>query len=354
MKKKILGFIILSFMVISLTGCGKSNDGHYGGGSSKDSAGNTSGNLANRGSVVENNDYIFHALYGSKGIYKLSKKENSIFKSESLVSDVYVYDLNIVDDYIYYVVNNSYYDTSYDDNGVQEIRRTKLDGSDTKTIEKISTDDDNNLYLNVTKDYIYYSNNKAIYKMSIDGGKSQKVYDIDASRGMYVSDGWIYYAGEDSDINLGRVKTDGSDNTKLFHGTINKGSMIVEDEYVYFYPYYYDGKYSVHCKVKKDGSDDVLTTSVEPTNIYKGWAYYSNGYTNGYSKSKLDGSDTKTLIDKIKWDNGYGTENIFVTEDWIYVYMPVDTDSWAVYQVKQDGSNYEAKTNDMIDNIKNN
>lgn len=51
MKKKFLGFIILSFMLITLTGCGNSNKGGFTGGG-KDSAGNTSGNLANRGLVV--------------------------------------------------------------------------------------------------------------------------------------------------------------------------------------------------------------------------------------------------------------------------------------------------------------
>ena len=349
MKKKFLGFIILSFMLITLTGCGNSNNGGFTGGG-KDSAGNTSGNLANRGLVVENKDYIYHSLYENNGIYKLSKKENSIFKSEVFIPDIYAYDLNIVDDYLYYVVDNPYYDNTSKE--TPEIRKTKLDGSDTKTLAKVSSGGTTNL--NVTKDYIYYSDNKAIYKMSINGGESQKVYDIDASRGMYVTDGWIYYAGEDLDINLGRVKTDGSDNTKLFHGTINKGSMIVEDDYVYFYPYYYNGKYSAHCKVKADGTGDVLTTDIAPSNIYKGLAYYSNGYTKGYSKSKLDGSDKKVLIEKTEWDNGYGTEEIFVTEDWVYVYMPVSPDSWAVYQVKQDGSNFEAKTNSMIDSIKNN
>lgn len=345
MKKKLLIITLLSFMIITLTGCGSNSSGSS---SIKKSMGNTSsgnlsGNLANNGLVVENEDYIFHALYERNGIYKLDKKEDSIFKSEVFIPNIYAYDLNIVGDYLYYV--------AYESNSPNEIeiRKTKVDGSDTETIAKVPSDS-YHLQLNVTKDWIYYYSDKeeAIYKISINGGNSEKVAEVYADRGMYVSDGWIYYGSGKG--KLGKIKLDGSNDTSLFSGSTNSNSMIVDNGYVYFWPYEYNGSHSKMYKINSDGSTDIpIQLSERYINIYNDWMYYSNGYNEGYSKSKIDGSNKIILSEKTKSD---GYTHILITDNWIYGFIPDWSGYWAVFEVRHDGTNFQVKNCSEISDLK--
>lgn len=343
-KVKYLSLIMI--MVLLLTGCGNnSNGGYYKG--QKNSAGNTSGNLAQGGLVVENKDYVYHALYKDNGIYKLKKKDSSIFKSEVFIANVDAYDLNIVGDYLYYAVKTK-------NSSEEEIRKTKLDGSTTQTIAKV-TIESSPIHLNVTKDSIYYNDyDEAIYKISINGGESQKLAEVDASMGMYVNDGWIYYAGRDG---LGRIKTNGSENTELYGGTVNDHSMILDNGYVYFFPYYYDDSYSKFYKIKEDGSGTMMVlpsnpegTPIRPNNIYNDWMYIRQEMWGALYKAKVDGSNYTDLTEKIDRDTNTGGNYTFVVEDWVYGLIPTDT--WAVYEVHQDGSNYQLKNCNDIGNAK--
>lgn len=346
MKRNLLIITLLFFMTISITGCGNNSTGTNSIKKSmgNTSSGNTSGNLANNGLVVENKDYIFHALYGEgNGIYKLSKKDSSIFESEVFIPNIYAYDLNIVGDYLYYV--------AYENKSPNyiEIRKTKLDGSKTETIEKVSSQT-YHLQLNVTKDYIYYYNDKeeAIYKISVNGGKNQKVADVYADRGMYVSNGWIYYGSGNG--KLGKIKTDGSNNTTLFTGSINSNSMIVDNGYVYFWPYEYKGSYSDLYRIKADGSEeDPAKLPKKYINIYDDWMYYSNKNYEGYSKSKVDGSNQVKLSGKAEYVS-YSHDYILLTDDWVYGYIPLGSDSWAVFEVKKDGTDYKIKDCNGVSN----
>lgn len=338
MKKNLLMILLCGIMILGLTtGCG--NNSSVGKNSiGKTSAGNISGNLANNGLVVENKDYIYHALYRDNGIYKLSKKENSIFKSEVFIPNVKAYDLNIVGDYLYYYDYLS-----------KAIKKTKLDGTDTKIIKEVSSNDDS-IHLNVTKDWIYYAEStKAIYKISINGEESQKIAEVDASSGMYVDDGWIYYAG---DYGLGKIKIDGTNSTELYSGQIRENSMIIDNGYVYFWPFYYNGSYDKFYRIKANDNDSNIfeVLSYRPGNIYNDWMYIRQEYAGALSKAKVKETNKIDLTEEIKYDTNNGTDYIFVVDDWVYMLIP--TSSWHIVEVRQDGSDYQIKDCSEISNVK--
>jgi len=275
--------------------------------------GNTSGNIANSGMVVEGAGDIY---INYMGIYKLG--EEGIGEK---LSDLGFSNMAMEGDWIYYCNNSDYgrlykfnvktkeniklhdYDASYinvvdgmvyfvssKDFEVRGIFRISTQGGEATQLSKYDAVD-----LNVYGGNLYFvntSDKRKIYMTDLNGDNA-KVITTDNSSMMAMDGGWIYYGNTDG---LYRVRTDGSSRRRL-------SDLSVSDLNVH-------GKYIYHCYV------DLL----------------NNAGDQSFYRTRIDGSSTE-LITK---DTAIG---ICYADNWIYyqrVYSNFD-----MYRVPADGGKPE-------------
>jgi hypothetical protein len=152
---------------------------------------------------------------------------------------------------------------------------------------------------------------------------------------------WVYYSIFDSiDNGIYRIKTDLTENTKLYHGD---GSIdFMEGDWIYYgmserEPS--DMTKFAHYKMKKDGTSKqcVLPEHVLQFQLQDDWIYYILRRDNdSIYKMKLDGTKkTKLSIDK--------TMDMIVRDDYIYYINQICNDS--IFRMKIDGTEKNKLTN---------
>lgn len=160
--------------------------------------------------------------------------------------------------------NQMYYTDGANDG--KEIYRANMDGTSMTQITFTPSSD-----INIAGNWIYYTNeqdNRKIYRASLDGSlypltgshysdvlgitgqKTEKVTNDGSLGGLNVYGNWIYYVNQSDGYNLYKIKTDGTERTKLN----NRSSAYVNivDGWIY-----YASNSSVY-KMKLDGSSDQL------------------------------------------------------------------------------------------------
>ena len=272
--------------------------------------GNTSANLANGGLIVGEKDCLY---FGNAG--KLYKKEGDSIKElckidgRSRISNV-----NVLNGWIYFYASGEkgtgIYKIKTDGSKFQRILSDssqwrslwgmgeslyydynyKIDknGSNKKQIGEKRTPI--SYSFNISDGYMYYceenmEGDHCIYKEKIDGTDKTEIYDERADY-MIVDNGWIYFlTGYGSALN--KMKIDGTDYKKLIVTSI--GNMNIKDDWIYYESS--DGIY----KIKTDGTENqklYAYTSEQYSSlgglcIVGDWLYYADENYEDNTKDKI-------------------------------------------------------------------
>jgi hypothetical protein len=181
-------------------------------------------------------------------------------------------------------------------------------------------------------DWIYYQNvsdHSNLYKVRTDGTQATKLNDRFSSYINIVGD-WIYYS---NGVYLYKIRTDGTQETKLSDRVI--GSLSVVDDWIYFSLPFDLSLYKIHTDGTEETelSDDVI----QYFNIVDGWIYYvDSGMC--INKMRTDGTGEIKLYD-------YAASDINVVGDWIYFW------GRGLEKIRTDGTGRTTLFNDDLDYI---
>lgn len=216
---------------------------------------------------VQDKDWMYYSYFVDSQVNELHEKRG-VYKAKSdgtnavKISDKPAAYLNLYKNYIYYI--------NFDD---RKIYRMKKDGSDNKKIS-----DEMAISLLVDRGYIYYRDKEAeeegstLFRMKMDGSKKVEVTKDALSYN--IIDNYIYYSSKASLGELYRIKTDGSNKTKICK--INGVLKYIKDNYIYYSmvqenvtdaaQFLYNSGYLN--KVKLDGTNATKLTSEPVYNFY--------------------------------------------------------------------------------------
>jgi hypothetical protein len=216
-------------------------------------------------------------------------------------------------------------------------------------------------------EWVYYSNSDmGLYKMKTDGSQKTKLSDEEGGA-INVYDNWVYcLASTDRDTSaIYRIKTDGSEPHNMTDDSI--ASMSVVGDWIYFS--------DIEGNIKKLSHDGKNTIKLASDS--NGWIYYA-GFnedgsictykinTDGENKTKISDS----WMDYLSINNGWmyyltddkiyrmkldGTDAMKVCDDGVYefnvsgdwIYYSNDSDEGKIYKIKTDGST-KTKVSDDI------
>ncbi|HEY9060269.1 MAG TPA: DUF5050 domain-containing protein [Pseudobacteroides sp.] len=304
--------VICVLIIIFLIGCkNKMNQKKLNGTQDGNSIGNTSGNIANSGSVALKNGWLYYFNFIDKGkLYKKDINDNKFKLSDEMCANI-----NVKDDWVIY--------TSLEDGTIYKV---KNDG----TVKECYTEKGE--YLNVTNDWIYYSNKMdggKLYKIKIDNKKRLKLNNQESAY-LNVIDNSIFYIAEG--YKLHKISIDGS-NKYDYDSEIRCDYLNVVGEWLYFSDP--TNNYKI-CKMKKDGSDFQELNSNEGChflNVSDNWIYYCNDSDGSklYKVSINGTNNTKICDDR--------AELINIIDNWVY--YSNDSEGSKFYRIKQDGSGRE-------------
>lgn len=224
----------------------------------------------------------------------------------------------------------------------------------------------------LSNDWIYFESGKGqIYKMKIDGSEKIKVFDAGSKsiKIQTVLGEWIYYTKEEiltlfqklkGDIDyyrLYKVKTNGSENSKINSAKVKGESVEVVGNWIYYISYE-DGEFLNLCKLNTvDQSKYKLTTdSVQRFQISGDWIYYQlfehlfehssreNKAIYGVYKVRTDGTSKSQLT-----SGRVGRYGFYVSNDWIYYgsYQNYGSMLNGIYKIKIDGTEKCKLTDDL-------
>lgn len=188
--------------------------------------------------------------------------------------------------------------------------------------------------------WIYYNNNKGLYKIKTDGTSRQEVC-LDYAKDINVVGDWVYfYSTSDTGENKGlrKIKNDGSKQSIESEEIIE--SKSVDFMTVFGDLIYYSNLNGIY-KIKTSGMDkqQLSTDNAKEINVVGDWIYYNS---KGIYKVKTDGTGkTKILTDD--YLSQYGAGNMIVLGDWIYYIRAGELD-----KVKIDGTSPQK----LIENVK--
>lgn len=200
-------------------------------------------------------------------------------------------------------------------------------------------------------DWLYYRNSSdggSIYKIKTDGTQNTKINDI-SSCNININGDWIYFKSLSPDkyYEMYRMKKDESSQPQDLGFTSDSDKEKFIGDYIYYRPYSRDILYNSDDtlrRIKIDGTEDkslARGASYDGLGISGDYIYYnkvsdsSNNYEELFFKCKLDGSDETQIFTDIK--DGY---IIKVTDNWIYIREDDDVASgkYSIYRIKLDGS----------------
>lgn len=273
-------------------------------------------------------DSQVNELHEKRGVYKAKSGGTSAVK----ISDKPAAYLNLYNNYIYYI--------NFDD---RKIYRMKKDGSDNKKIS-----DEVVFSLLVDRGYIYYRDKAAeeegstLFRMKLDGSKKVEVTKDALSYN--IIDNYIYYSSRASLGEVYRIKTDGSNKTKICK--INGVLKYIKDDYIYYSmaqenitdaaQFMYNTTYLN--KVKLDGTNSTKLTSepvysfyVDKNNIvyFEQFDNQNRDITINLYKVNSDGQGKTKLAEKI-------SSFFYISNDQVYY---IDNENQLPYRKDFKGSN---------------
>lgn len=334
-----LGLLIMMSTVLAV-GCsnvnGSSPENSGNSSIANSTTGNSSGNLVNNGTVAQQGDWIYYSFCGyynsndEGGLYK-SKSDGSE-KSQLLSADIGCFYINVVGDWIYYSSG-----WLSENPGIYKIR---TDGSENTLIYSGSVSS-----LCVAGDWIYcnrYDNgNYTLDKMRTDGTEATTMASLYSSYPVIAVEDWVYYVADNgivnnskTTLNINKMRTDGSNQSTVISGIYM--FYGVADDWLYFVKI--DDFLNVY-KIRTDGTQEKkvfgLTENSEvfmgsDVNITGDWIYYCENQKDesGLYKIRTDGSE-KTKLNSSK------ASQINIADQWIYY---LDMNQKMTYKIRTDGT----------------
>lgn len=308
---------------------------------SRNSVGNTIGNIRNYGYSAINGNYIYYLAPNEDstavGIFKI-KKNGKGEPKKLYMEDMDVVSINVYNGYVYFigVGSEAYSDEDTIDN---KIYRMKTNGDNLTVIN--DNEFNNDCYeIYVVNGYIYYiGTDNNIYKMSLKGENRTLVSD-NGTGYLGITDKYIIYnvqTGEASDYTTYIMNLDGTNQRPIIDGE-RLYSVNIADDYVY-----YTNIDKQICKTKIDSgtSEVILDTTAYNMNLYKDYIYFLNykdleneDYTVCLYRIKTDGSEKEAT--NIKELDTYSSF-INIIGDWV-IYMDSNETEGFINLVKNDGS----------------
>lgn len=189
-------------------------------------------------------------------------------------------------------------------------------------------------------DKLYYSNGgyEPIKRADLNG-KVEMEYDYYGGRNINIADNWIYYIAV-SEINgneIIRMKTDGTDRTKLIEGDCN--FLCVQDEHIY----YTESDTGNLYRAKTDGSGITLLSedNCSFVNIDGKSIYYCSASADNKVYKISDNKKTEIINDSALFLNMSG--------DWIYYINKSDDNK--IYKANTDGKNKKMIVDNEVSNL---
>jgi len=268
------------------------------------------GNVLNGGEFAADNNYYFHIL--SDGILV---RENIITKQKEKIADNILYDLHLINDWIYCIGK---------DKGISKIIRMKKDGSEKEIIvnKPVNT-------MQIINGWIYYSlatDEKTLYRVKTDGSETTRIIENGdfSYKNWFVQNGWIYYINT-LENTVSRARIDGSDKRNLTGRIVdavsNKkiyGLKLIDRDYIYI----------------------DLFENITDNNKTK--------YTSGFYRIPINGGDFTKITDKIPLSAN-------MDDQWLYLAVENNDKTYKLIRCKKDGSEVitinEYKKGDIPKNI---
>lgn len=225
---------------------------------------NTFGNLNNGGIAVEDNDYLYLALFGD-GIEKRAKTDGAM---KRLVEAADIKEINLYDEWLYYLTTN----------GV--IYKVKTDGSEhgqvleNNVLTKFHIEDDYIYYCLAEEEQVYSLYRTPLAQPGTELSASQLLVSKMAE--YYVIDqDWIYYWSMENG-HFHRVKMNGTELTEL--SDISGWGAAIADDWIYV-----TDPAGIH-RIKTDGSAQELVyedTGIQGVNVQGDEIFFITGQYNG-------------------------------------------------------------------------
>ena len=197
-------------------------------------------------SMIVIGEWIYFSTH-FKGVYKMKTDGTEREKMVDMeFEDDWFYNMNIVDDWIYYCKQEE----DEENDSYDAVYRMKLDGTEK---QKISNDDFWSWTMCVVDDWIYCKlfDEDGIYRMKTDGSEKQRIIEDEVASINVVGE-WIYYVSYVEDgYRLYKVKTDGAEKQRL--NDRETDNINVVGDWIYYTPIWGD---EILYKVKTDGTED--------------------------------------------------------------------------------------------------
>lgn len=292
MKKIVIGIIAVLLCVLIFFGSklfqteSKMNQGYING--------NTAGNLYNGGSFCEYNGVIYFSNPNDNGkLYSMDSNGQNLKK----ISDDNATYINVDDNYIYYIRNNSDPSLNF---GFVAFHRNALVRIDHDGDNLLLLDTEPSLYASLIGNYIYYvhydtNDASTLYKVRIDGKEQQKVMN-EAVFTCNADGQFFYYNGMSTDGSIHRYDTVSDTSAIIYTG--NCFQPIVKDGVDV---YYIDGNTNcsiVHTNINFDNPTYITRDSVDSYNVHGSYIYYQRFGKNdesGLCMIKNDGTEYQLL-----------------------------------------------------------
>lgn len=305
-KKKIIAIVVAVILVISIIVTGFALFG-------KRKMNGELGNLSNMGLASSGDGAVFYNKY-EDGIVKVKGFD------EFQITDETAYGINVIGEDVYYL--------SVSDPSNIAIKKVKTNGNELRTIKNVKTSI-SKIY--VADGFIYYATNDTqagIAKLSVDGSK-ETVITASEIADFEVIDGKIYFSNKMGVMY--KMNTNGSELTKIeLDFTIKE--FQVKDDYIY----YFDEAEKHLCKVKDDGTDNKVVSEYVNSatfNITKNKIYFFDKENKKIARIDMNGGNYKEIV-SVSTNN----TKINVIDDTIY-YLDASTNESKIYQM------YRVKTN---------
>ena len=197
-------------------------------------------------------------------------------------------------------------------------------------------------------DWVYYRNsndNGSLYKIRTDGTEKTKL-NSDDTLFINVIDDWVYYRNGKND-SIYKVKTDGTNNILLNSDAITLKSylqkeILVVGDWVYFNN---SDDWRTIYKMKTDGTEKTKITEILACCFYVSgdWIYFSEAMNVGaLRKIKTDGSEYTKMDDQNSYYFNFA-------DDWIY--YPRFSDQYRLYKMSADGTKEMKVLNEICGTI---
>jgi len=303
MKKTLSLLLLIILFVALLTGCG--------GGWLLELFGVSSINQ-----MMKSGDWIYYSNAIDGSFYKI---RTDLTEKTKLTDRIGIEFPEIQEDTIYFI---SYLGESY----ACPVCKIRTDGTGYTMIADLGRE---NIYgIQVSDEWIYYSCEKAIYRIKTVGTEKTKIADSNALIGiMLISGDWIYYM---DGISLSKMRTDGTEVTTL---SDNVELFTVKDDWIYCGEITEDGVRRNIYRIRLDGTEKSKLADGAFVAIDEGRIYYLKD--DWLCRSNLDGSDVEKLNDVL---DDVTVEVIY--DDYIYYIENTETVHLGpAYRINLDGSN---------------